>query len=126
MAISERVRKAKGNIITTKDEPSNFLEDINYYYEIAKSVGLTENRRNTLRYVSFMQERFPERFGVDKDYASVWARAFRDKKEYDVADDESLKVLQEVDERLLEDEGRFIGEEENIRYEDEDEDEDEE
>jgi hypothetical protein len=93
MAISERVRKAKGNIITARDKPL----DISNYYKIAYSVGL--NQDDAFRYVSFMIERFPEE--KDVGYATEWAKRFKRGVEYNVADSESKRILEKVDKDIL-------------------------
>jgi hypothetical protein len=89
MAISERVRKAKGNIITVRDKP---LRDLDYH-RIAKSVGL--DWKNAVRYTLFMKERFPGE--KDEGYATEWAERFRRGVEHNAVDSKGRQILKEID-----------------------------
>jgi len=93
MVISERIRKAKGNIMTVRDKP---LRDFDYH-RIAKSVGL--DWKNAVRYTLFMKERFPGE--KDEGYATEWANRFKRGVEYNVADSESKQILEKVDKEIL-------------------------
>jgi hypothetical protein len=89
MAISERVRKAKGDTVIFTRKPLREFD----YRKIAKSVGL--NAEDTIRYTLFMTERFPEE--KDVGYATEWAERFKRGVEYNAADSESKRILENMD-----------------------------